>query len=218
MSIILDFESARFVYFAVPKVANTSLRDWLLPLVPDAPVGAVHNIHQDVDWPRLSRAAFLECRKAPEFLSFALVRNPWERLVSTYRDKVLRDRIHPPLGKLGFEARMPFLDFVERVVEIPDRDADPHIRSQWAFLGQGPHLLPDLVLDIREIGKLVRILRSWSPESVGQLPDPRHLNSSPMPAAVPEFLETTAKRNAYAGMIEGRYKREILTFGYKFPY
>jgi hypothetical protein len=218
VSIILDFEAEGLVYFAIPKAANTSLRNWLLPLLPDRPAGQVRNIHQDVEWPRLSKEAFLARRKGTGTLSFAITRNPWTRLVSTYADKVLRETIHPPLGRLGFEAGMPFLDFVERVSEIPDREADVHIRSQWAFLTRDQRLLPDLVLDMSELPKLVRLLRAWSPERVGSLGDPARLNDTAARQDVPRFLDTPARRAAFEALVHRRFKREIQTFGYAFPY
>lgn len=152
MSYILNFPNQRLVYFAIPKSANTSIKHWLLPLVGDDPLqysknGKFRNIHKQVPWTTINKLEFLDIKN--QTLSFAVTRNPWERLVSVYKDKVLR-RLHDPFKKLGFSDTMTILEFAELVSEINDQEADIHFKSQWLFITHRGHLLPNLIFDINQ--------------------------------------------------------------------
>jgi hypothetical protein len=73
------------------------------------------------------------------------VRNPWDRLVSCYRDKI-RGEVTDFTGiaESGvahclerfdvFKADMSFREFVHAVALIPDEDADEHFRSQADYV------------------------------------------------------------------------------------
>ncbi|MFZ5964210.1 sulfotransferase family 2 domain-containing protein [Thalassococcus sp. BH17M4-6] len=212
---IIHFAPQKLAYFAVPKVANTSLRAWLLPLISDADYRTMRNIHQEVDWPRISKPQFT--RIAAETFSFAVLRNPWERLVSTYVDKICRPQVHPALGAQGFEADMDFIDFAEKLATIRDRDADVHIRSQWAMITLDNRVLPDMVVDIGQIGKVFRVVGAWC--GADALPGaPAHLNQTNSRSKFAKVLTSAAQHAQYRDIIARRYKREIALMGYTYPF
>ncbi len=83
-----------FIYCPIPKVACTSLKDWLDGLVaepgdqPSADPRVVHaRVLERCGLRNVSRRqARLICADE-RFIRFALVRNPWERLVSSFLNK-----------------------------------------------------------------------------------------------------------------------------------
>lgn len=123
----------QLVYFFVPKVACTSIKSVLMELLRSPSAVSPHAF----DFPKLDRRTFID--DVTRMDSFAVVRDPLSRLISGYKSMVLRaahDRqylhgVYRPLLKYGgFRHAMDFEDFCLRVVEIPDRWADPHFRSQ----------------------------------------------------------------------------------------
>ncbi|MFT4797266.1 MAG: chondroitin 4-sulfotransferase 11 [Candidatus Azotimanducaceae bacterium] len=132
------------VYVEIPKVACSSIKVALadmLGVVLDGPKGDPHQSTFPLATPnRESRLMF------EGYFSFSFVRNPWSRLLSCYRDKVLfqAEGFTNSTQRAGvadcfahyeqIRAGMSFDEFVEAIVSIPDNEADAHFRSQHTFL------------------------------------------------------------------------------------
>ena len=82
-----------------------------------------------------------------------ITRNPFDRLLSCYTDKVLScgarsavtDNSPPGL------ARCSFLEFVDVVAQIPDRFSDPHFRSQHALTNGIPSDIKIHYIDLYDL-------------------------------------------------------------------
>jgi hypothetical protein len=132
------------VYVTVPKAACSSIKVALAGLlgIDLEPVGG--DPHK-VEFPA-PPLPWGESTFYPGLFTFAFVRNPWDRLVSCYRDKILGEvhdftRLHPTRGIANsfaryeaFRAGMSFPEFVKAVAEISDDEADGHFRSQHRFV------------------------------------------------------------------------------------
>jgi hypothetical protein len=132
------------VYIEVPKVACTSIKVALAEIlgVPLPRDGDPHSVAFPA--PVVDRAPTAPLY--PGLFSFAFVRNPWDRLVSCYRDKLCNETdgytyftIRPGVANClarfdEFVADMSFAEFVEAVASIPDDRADAHFRSQATFV------------------------------------------------------------------------------------
>jgi len=142
--------------------------------------------------------------------SFGFVRNPLDRLYSCYAQKIVfygRMRNMPlEFWRYGdtFHPDMTFARFVEAVVEIPDRIADRHFRSQHTFLYHRGAPTVDF------IGRFEHLEQDWAAiRRRFDLPPLEHHNRSPHPlyskAYTPELARAAAER----------YARDITLFGYE---
>jgi chondroitin 4-sulfotransferase 11 len=144
-------ETYHAAYIAVPKVACTTLKTVFAQLLNIDLKDTADNPHC-VQYPRVTTE-----RIRTELFAFGFVRNPWDRLVSCYRDKILGEAhgfTHFPIGRGvasclarydAFVADMRFDVFVGAVASIPDGEADNHFRSQYTFFTDGDEVVADFV-------------------------------------------------------------------------
>ena len=156
----ISVESHKTVFFLLPKNGCSSLKSQLLsPLGMEKKEGFPKGIHQPALYP-FPFAPFDELNTTyHHYFKFAIVRNPWDRLVSCFKDKIrasdyqeagYKDGVAIPLQRFGtFYGGMTFDTFVEAVCAIPDGVADHHFRSQVHQLTS-----PDGVLLVNYIGRL----------------------------------------------------------------
>ena len=130
------------VYLDIAKVASSSIKATLARLLGFDISG--RNPHE-VAFPRPAEADPAGRKLYPNLYCFAFVRNPRDRLVSCYRDKIAGEVpdftkfsdsgvAHCLAGFEEFEAGMSFEDFARAVSSIPDEKADEHFRSQAGYV------------------------------------------------------------------------------------
>jgi len=202
------------VYIEVPKVACSSIKIALASLLGIDLDAAGGNPHE-VDFPEPGAAA------ESQLFTFAFVRNPWDRLVSCYRDKVLGEvhdftRIHPTRGVAyclarfdGLRAGMPFDEFTEVIAAIPDGEADEHFRSQHTFLTDATG---ELALDF--LGRFERLDRDFQ----------RVCQELGIPGLSLPFVQAVPNRRDYRHyytpatqrLVGNRFADDVRLFGYDF--
>jgi Sulfotransferase family len=213
-------ERYRAIYLEIPKVACTSIKTALAPLAGVRLEDSGGNPHE-APWPRPPGEPGREGPLFPGWFTFAFVRNPWDRLVSCYRDKIrgevdgftsftIRPGVANCLARFdAFVAGMSFEDFVRAVASIDDAAADEHFRSQCAFVTDaGGALAVDFV------GRYERLAEDFGHVArVINLPPielPR-LQAARTMAAYASFYSAEAQR-----LVAHRYARDIEMFGYTF--
>ena len=163
------FDDRRMVYMPIYKVASTSIKTALLR--PNA-VKAEYPQYMDIhDEGTAGRHSLLHPRWWSYF-KFAFVRDPFDRLISCYEDRVRRP-VYLPIGRYYFDTGynhslikrlfgasfsqdMSFTAFVALVTRIPDVVSDGHFKSQYAWLHRFGKCIPDYV------GKLEALPESWA--------------------------------------------------------
>jgi hypothetical protein len=188
-------DDRKFIYFVVQKVACSSIKTALLPLFDistngyetvrkDGTTGLrIHKVFDGSDY-QIHKKQLLAGLKGPyeAYFKFAFVRNPWDRLVSCYCEKLGPNgpgmRL-PADNGVELYPGMPFAEFVEAVHTIPDSQANVHFQSQYKvicgpgsdrpilvdFVGRFENLKADFDVVAKRIGgsqnlELPHILRS----------------------------------------------------------
>ena len=157
-------DDRKFIYFVIQKVACSSIKTALLPLFDvstngykttrsDGTTGLkIHKLF-DASGYQIRRTELIAGLQSQyeNYFKFAFVRNPWDRLVSCYSQKL---NPNGPGLKLPVEndvelyPGMSFAEFVEAVHTIPDAEANPHFQSQYNVIcgpGEDRRILADFV-------------------------------------------------------------------------
>jgi hypothetical protein len=211
----------RAVYIEVTKVACTSIKAALAPLVDIDLTNGDGNPHV-ADFPSPPDAPASDDRLYPDLFTFAFVRNPWDRLFSCYRDKIggevegftsfdLKPGVADCLaGYDEFTGGMSFEDFVRAVASIPDDRADDHIRSQYTFLTNQAG-----TLGVDFVGRFENIEHDFArvAEEIGLPKDiklPR-LQSAGSPKRHQDHYSPEVQK-----IVANRFRKDIELFGYRF--
>lgn len=211
------------VYIEVPKVACTSLKVVFARLQGVDLTASDGNPHV-VDFPSLKPSPKLRAdgeRFYPGLFTFGFVRNPWDRLVSCYRDKIggavegftsfsLRPGVADCLAAYDvFVPGMAFADFVRAVAEIPDEDADEHFRSQFTFLSNAAGIAVDFIgrfenfdADFQHVAATIGL--------------PLNIEVPRLQAARPVVSYADFYTPRTRAIVASRYGTDIQRFGYSF--
>lgn len=224
----------KFVYFVVQKVACTSIKNALLPLIDDdlGKKGSASesgsfgfDIHKYFDGSeyQINKRQFVKGLddRYRDFFKFAFVRNPWDRLVSCYLDKLAKGRpgLHsPPSLAAKVYPGMPFAEFVEIVSQTSDSEANIHFKSQCAVICDSDDGIPDgkqIMADF--IGRFESLASDFDTVmervGVGRVQRIPHLRKSKAREArpYPVFYDDRLRTLVYQ-----RYKDDVDLFGYYF--
>jgi hypothetical protein len=208
------------VYIDIAKVASSSLKATfaaVLGLDLDIVGGNPH----EVEFPRPPESSCTGEWLYPGQYTFSFVRNPWDRLVSCYRDKIegevegftkfSESGVARCLARFGaFSANMSFEEFVHAVASIPDADADEHFRSQHNYL---TNIWGDIAVDF--VGRYENLEADFR-RVAARIGLPPNI-SLPRMQANPRFVNyvdyyTDATREAVAT----RFAQDITLFSYRF--
>ncbi|MEM8618754.1 MAG: sulfotransferase family 2 domain-containing protein [Actinomycetota bacterium] len=197
----------QLVYTATAKVANTSLKAALLETF--SPTVSRRNPHaSDVGYVTVNPDRI--GGTYPGYLHIAAARNPFDRLVSFWSDKIAGSGMTDGLSDLGFSTNMSFEAAARRACELPDEQTDPHIRSQSFLLLNNRHRLRvDVLLRFEHLEEdwdlLRHCVRTKNGAEISPLPQRR---TSEHASFVSYYDEITA------ALVAQRYRSDFDVLGY----
>ncbi len=191
-------------YIRMPKSANTSISYAMLskqyPALPEKhPDDTQINFLTDVHLKSVNEAG------AEMF--FTVVRNPFARLVSVYRDFFETDHDEFIYADYLFgilPQKLSFPEFIDRVSKIPDRLKDQHIRPQQLFIK--PYLKKGVDVKIVKLENTAELKKFLSKHGM-QL---THQNKSKEAYDYTQYYSTRLIKQVYQ-----IYKSDIDMFGYQ---
>jgi hypothetical protein len=222
---MIRIPDARAIYMAIPKCANSSMKAMI--------AGIVHDAYPDIpyceQWPprMFNDEAVTELLRERNILIyhneldaykdhciFCVVRNPWDRLLSAYAEKIIKYADRPLPGFFDiygdrFSHGMSFEKFVEAVFSIPDTFANHHFSSQFhlVFCKKKQRLIPNRIIKIEHFPKAIDELLAEIGVTGCTFP---HLLRS----------DRVHYRDMYStytrDLVRQRYASDIITFGYEF--
>jgi len=162
-------EKLKSVYFFIPKVACTSIKSVIAQYL------GLNNfdnstentdVHHQIDFPYIIKNEAINTYQ--HYFKFAFVRNPWDRLVSCYKNKITDT---PNLNNITyvkgvgvislnnygvnrFYAGMSFQEFVDIIADTPDETSDDHFKSQTRIISDNHgNIIPDYIGKFENISK-----------------------------------------------------------------
>ncbi len=214
---VIFFAGLRAVYVPIPKVASSSVKHHFADvLYPDRAGTFSGKIHQsEIFEYRLKES--VDFSEYKDYFKFSFVRNPWDRIVSCYVDKILnrserelfmkkRDTLF--LEYPWYRPGMTFDEFVRGVSKTPDSIADEHFRSQTSFIVDS-NFRPfvDFVGKYENIqNDFLRVCQSLQIPGISL----RHTNKTKKGHYSSYYSEETRD------IVARRYEDDIRMFGYSF--
>jgi len=193
----LDIRGAKVLVVLMPKVCSISIREAVSRLVPNTWGDYQHDFRR-ARWPNYTRIAF--------------VRNPWDRLVGAWADKIRKryDQDDPQMFsgfvRYGWPMDMEFAQFAEAACSMPDEQRNCHFSLQVPLLTQADEWCVDFLGRFERIAADWNRLRAMFPK-LGELPHAHSSEHEPYTAYyTPELRKLV--RKAYA--------LDITRFGYTF--
>lgn len=187
------------VYFFIPKVASSSLKKLCASLLGINQETGFHKM----DFPSVRRSSLLN---NDQYFKFALVRNPYDRLVSCYIQKVKNEN---NFGKLKIWANKSFEEFIRIVCALPDKEMNRHFKPQHTFLTDAKgKLLVDYIGKLENIKEDFKIIseKAGFPKDM-KLPYRLRTNHNHYSTY---YTEETKK------LVTDRYKKDLEMFNYSF--
>ena len=210
-------EQQQGIYFFIPKVACSSVK-FVLAQTLNLGMQAgdvVEEIHK-LNFPCVPKYKIRA--KYQDYFRFCFVRNPWDRLVSCYKDKInygpghVYERYQNGFVRYltaegHFKPDMSFVDFVEVVCQIPDESAEGHFRSQHKFVeDEAGNNLVEFVGKFESMDRDFEVVRQRLGLK-GSVPHLRKTGSKP-------YWEYYDDRTT--AMVATRYQEDIRRFNYEF--
>ena len=161
----IRMKQCKLLYGRVPKAANSSIKAALCRLLSERPPKGTKTT-SDKFWQHETNneTELITLRKARKYrrshFSFSFVRNPFDRLIAAYNNKVVEIEEPPlPMQHMGIHHDMSFESFLDVLIDTPIHRYDVHVLPQSHLLCLGRQVIPKFVGRVEQIDEHWSILR-----------------------------------------------------------
>ena len=161
----IRIKTCKLLYGRVPKAANSSIKAALCRLLSERPPKGTKTT-SDKFWQHETNneTELITLRKARKYrhshFSFSFVRNPFDRLIAAYNNKVIEIEEPPlPMQHMGIHHDMSFESFLDVLIDTPIHRYDVHVLPQSHLLCLGRQVIPKFVGRVEQIDEHWSILR-----------------------------------------------------------
>ena len=161
----IRMKQCKLLYGRVPKAANSSIKAALCRLLSERPPKGTKTT-SDKFWQHETNneTELITLRKARKYrrshFSFSFVRNPFDRLIAAYNNKVIEIEEPPlPMQHMGIHHDMSFESFLDVLIDTPIHRYDVHVLPQSHLLCLGRQVIPKFVGRVEQIDEHWSILR-----------------------------------------------------------
>lgn len=144
------------------------------------------------------------------YMKIGLTRNPYYRIVSCWYDKTVRTNFKD-FHRFDIRKGISLFEFMNKVYNIPDKNADRHLKSQSYLFTYDNCIVPDYLYDINKLNKNWEYIKEMVYDHTdGELllPELRHEHSNKIDHD--KYLEDNVKY-----LIACRYTDDFTNFNYK---
>ena len=211
------FRDIPLLYGRVPKVANSSIKAALSRLLKSPEIEKVRttsdNFWRNETQGETSMLGAHDARMCRgTHFSFSFVRNPFDRLVSAYNNKLLElDEVPGPMQAMGLNHSMPFNSFLEVVASTSNDELDIHLLPQSQILCLDKQLIPDFIGHLETMEEdwiaLEQQLRRERLPSLGALPE-KNVRRGTNHRDVPRYFEDSG----LIRLVINRYEEDLVRF------
>lgn len=187
----------KHVFFLVAKAANSSIKAAIKEY--KGQKVEPNSLHRGHDFISPCEALTVMGKK------IAFVRNPWDRVVSCYYQKIVGDGHSNLLKMKPFFKGMSFAEFVKGICEHKDTN-EAHIRNQTAHMMCNGVFVPDMIIKFEQLSEKWPVIQKIIPG----LPDLKKLNRSKHPYYKTLFSEKLKS------LVAKRYQKDLRLFNYEF--
>ena len=213
----IQFRDLPLLYGRVPKVANSSIKASLSRLLTQNPEQGLRTT-SDAFWSKgtngetcmVNNHTARMCRGT--HFCFSFVRNPFDRLVSAYNNKILElDEVPGPMQAMGLWHNMAFDQFLELVCSTPDEEIDIHLLPQATILCLDDQIIPGFIGRIEHMDHdwkaLQHALRREGLPSLGDLPQKNRRRAEDR-TDVSQYFHDSGLKN----LVLQRYEQDLKVF------
>lgn len=239
-------ERLKIVYCSIPKNACTLFKTMMIESSGlreefEASGDSVHVFLNKRIKKIISAAYLLECLGSADYFKFTVLRNPFDRLVSGYLDKLAKHIVPEAFAQdvilsvqrqldkpIDIERSITFSQFVDYLVRTPDIQLNDHWRPQFSFIGSVGF---DFIGQFEAMDDVISVLENKFPISIQQQVS-KHLtsygtfdDSLELHNLYPSDLRALGKMpyssqlftRELRSTIQSRYRQDIEVYKHNFP-